>query len=90
MPKPPSPNSPLRARSDRCYDEGVPIFTDAQRQKLDEMRREHSLESARMSSDERIRRSDELRRAAPAEVRSSSDESLEIMIQWKRRLAEPR
>lgn len=66
----------------------VPFFSDAQRRKLDEIRREHAIESARLTPAERLRRADELRRLASAvrpESRSSADESREIMRGWKRR-----
>lgn len=66
------------------------IFSDAQRRRLDEIRREHAIESARLTPDERLRRADELRRAAPDGVRSSSDEPLDVMLRWKRRLEEIR
>ena len=69
----------------------MPIFTESQRQKLDEFRRQHAIESARLTPDERLRRSDELRRAAaPGVQQSGTDESLEIMLKWKRRTPERR
>ena len=65
----------------------VPIFTQKQRRRLDGFRRDHAVESAALTPEERMRRSDELRQLAAAvqpATRSTSDESVEIIKNWRR------
>lgn len=80
----------LRRGADKIQD--VPIFNEAQRRRLDEMRRRSNIDAARLSPEERLRRADELRRMAwllrPG-VASASDETVEIIGRWRRSIRGP-